>query len=177
MRERSVSFYKKLILFGIGALILIPTGLAIFLSFENLSMKSRLADEDRLADDAVTIGTTQIEPAGVARDEPVLSYQTLYPAFKAGFFGFNDDLAGDKSIFLTFDDGPSPGTAEILDVLKKHGVPATFFVNGKVVGNLEAAAKVVLNPRASIDGNISAAGLSMMDGAELKGSVNVHKPV
>ena len=49
-------------------------------------------------------------------------------------------------------------------------------VNGKVVGNLEAAAKVVLNPRASIDGNISAAGLSMMDGAELKGSVNVHKP-
>jgi cytoskeletal protein CcmA (bactofilin family) len=48
-------------------------------------------------------------------------------------------------------------------------------VNGKVAGNLESSAKVVLNPRACIDGNITAAGLSMMDGAELKGSVNVHK--
>lgn len=48
-------------------------------------------------------------------------------------------------------------------------------VNGKVVGNLEASAKVVLNPRASVDGNITALGLSMMDGAELKGSVNVRK--
>jgi len=48
-------------------------------------------------------------------------------------------------------------------------------VNGKVTGNLESNAKVVLNPRACVDGNITAAGLSMMDGAELKGSVNVHK--
>lgn len=48
-------------------------------------------------------------------------------------------------------------------------------VNGKIVGNLESSAKVILNPRASVDGNISASGLSMMDGAELKGSVNVRK--
>jgi peptidoglycan/xylan/chitin deacetylase (PgdA/CDA1 family) len=29
---------------------------------------------------------------------------------------------------LTFDDGPSPGTAVVLDVLRGAGVPATFFV-------------------------------------------------
>ncbi len=36
----------------------------------------------------------------------------------------------DKVIYLTFDDGPGPYTAELLDVLKKHNVKATFFVCG-----------------------------------------------
>lgn len=36
--------------------------------------------------------------------------------------------AASKTISLTFDDGPDPTwTREILDVLHKHGVPATFF--------------------------------------------------
>ena len=36
----------------------------------------------------------------------------------------------DRRIALTFDDGPTPWTADILDVLSKHRVPATFFVVG-----------------------------------------------
>ena len=35
------------------------------------------------------------------------------------------------TVYLTFDDGPSENTPEILDILKKHGVKATFFVTGK----------------------------------------------
>ena len=35
-----------------------------------------------------------------------------------------------KIIYLTFDDGPSPYTSELLDILKKHNVKATFFVVG-----------------------------------------------
>lgn len=35
-----------------------------------------------------------------------------------------------KRVFLTFDDGPSSVTPEILDILKKHDVKATFFVLG-----------------------------------------------
>jgi len=39
-----------------------------------------------------------------------------------------------KEIALTFDDGPVPrGTPKILEVLKKEGVKATFFVVGKMV--------------------------------------------
>jgi peptidoglycan/xylan/chitin deacetylase (PgdA/CDA1 family) len=34
----------------------------------------------------------------------------------------------EKTLFLTIDDGPSSATPLILDVLRKHGVPATFFV-------------------------------------------------
>lgn len=34
----------------------------------------------------------------------------------------------EKTIYLTFDDGPSVHTEELLDVLKEYGVKATFFV-------------------------------------------------
>lgn len=42
--------------------------------------------------------------------------------------------AGGRRVALTFDDGPTPPSTErILDVLKQHGVTATFFVNGRWV--------------------------------------------
>lgn len=36
-----------------------------------------------------------------------------------------------KTVYLTFDDGPSSNSQKILDVLDKHGVKATFFVTGQ----------------------------------------------
>ena len=38
---------------------------------------------------------------------------------------------GIKRVYLTFDDGPSPNTDKILDILKEYDVKATFFVVGK----------------------------------------------
>lgn len=35
---------------------------------------------------------------------------------------------GKRLVCLTFDDGPSSTTGEVLDILKEEGVPATFFV-------------------------------------------------
>jgi len=37
---------------------------------------------------------------------------------------------GKKTVYLTFDDGPSPVTPRVLEVLKKYEVKATFFVIG-----------------------------------------------
>ena len=37
-------------------------------------------------------------------------------------------IPSDKSIYLTFDDGPGPYTAELLDILARYNVKATFFV-------------------------------------------------
>lgn len=39
-----------------------------------------------------------------------------------------------KCVALTFDDGPGPYTARLLDTLKKNGVRATFFMLGENVG-------------------------------------------
>jgi hypothetical protein len=36
-----------------------------------------------------------------------------------------------KHAYLTFDDGPYPSTASVLDVLRALQVKATFFLNGK----------------------------------------------
>ena len=47
-----------------------------------------------------------------------------------------------KVIYLTFDDGPSAHTAELLDVLKKYNVKATFFVvNTSKISMIKRAAQ------------------------------------
>ena len=40
-------------------------------------------------------------------------------------------IPGGKVIYLTFDDGPGPHTARLLNILKKYNVKATFFVTDK----------------------------------------------
>ncbi|HVV44742.1 MAG TPA: polysaccharide deacetylase family protein [Bryobacteraceae bacterium] len=40
---------------------------------------------------------------------------------------------GRKALALTFDDGPSPATGRILDILESYGAPATFFQCGRNV--------------------------------------------
>ena len=44
--------------------------------------------------------------------------------------GEYDKYEGQKIVALTFDDGPGPYTAELLDFLQQEGVRATFFVLG-----------------------------------------------
>lgn len=43
----------------------------------------------------------------------------------------NNEGLNVRKVYLTFDDGPSSNTAEILDVLEQYDVKATFFVVGK----------------------------------------------
>jgi len=38
---------------------------------------------------------------------------------------------GNKVVYLTFDDGPGPHTAKLLNILKKYNVKATFFVTNQ----------------------------------------------
>lgn len=50
------------------------------------------------------------------------------------YISFEDNVREEDepmTVYLTFDDGPSENTPEILEILKKHGVKATFFVTGK----------------------------------------------
>ena len=48
--------------------------------------------------------------------------------------------ADTKRAFLTFDDGPSSNTNQILDILKEKGIKATFFVLGS---NVEKKPEIV----------------------------------
>lgn len=44
---------------------------------------------------------------------------------------YKDELIQGKKVYLTFDDGPSSHTEEILDILSNYDEKATFFVTGK----------------------------------------------
>lgn len=51
-----------------------------------------------------------------------------------------------KTIAITFDDGPMPAfTPQLLDLLKKEQVPATFFLIGKNIAGNEALVKRMVN--------------------------------
>jgi len=53
------------------------------------------------------------------------------PQWDIDFIKARKGLSNKKTVFLTFDDGPDPRwTNTILDILKKEGIPATFFVVG-----------------------------------------------
>lgn len=59
-----------------------------------------------------------------------------------------DNLAGENDllkVYLTFDDGPSKNTNEILDILDDYGVKATFFVTGKEDEESKAAYQRIVN--------------------------------
>lgn len=43
---------------------------------------------------------------------------------------WNFDAPATKTVYLTFDDGPSENTQAVLDILDKYGIKATFFVTG-----------------------------------------------
>lgn len=49
-----------------------------------------------------------------------------------------------KKIYLTFDDGPSPYTQRILDILDEYDVKATFFVQGKTGDYASSAYKRIV---------------------------------
>lgn len=53
------------------------------------------------------------------------------------------DTKGKKYIALTFDEGPSSRTSEILDILKEKDAKATFFVSGDKVAAVPAAVKAI----------------------------------
>ena len=117
-------------------LILIPTTLSIYLFAQVRSLNRQLdtagsqlaAMQEQLPSTAPEGGEpTPAEPEPPAAEVP--AYTELYPELYA-----DDSLRGtvdvDNAVYLTFDDGPSARTDEILEILDKYGIKATFFVVG-----------------------------------------------
>lgn len=55
------------------------------------------------------------------------------------------DKDGEKYIALTFDEGPSSRTQDILDILEEKDVKATFFVSGDKVADNSSAVKAIVD--------------------------------
>lgn len=59
----------------------------------------------------------------------------------------------EKVAYLTFDDGPSPVTLQVLDILQAHDVKATFFVVGRNIPGNEAILQRILAEGHTIGGH------------------------
>lgn len=55
-----------------------------------------------------------------------------------------DDESAGRKVYLTFDDGPSRYTEEILDILDEYEIRATFFVVGKEDDNAKEALRQIV---------------------------------
>lgn len=153
-RPRRVALLKKLIIAFLILGILIPTVLCIvlFVKVSKLQQQidSLLAQERTNQQVQETVEFTQEIPFAASADD-VWNRQTGTVTAETGS---SQTVSGDAQdvewaqesgqqvqedgrseqftdVYLTFDDGPSQNTEEILDILKQYDVKATFFVIGK----------------------------------------------
>lgn len=63
-------------------------------------------------------------------------------AYQPGKF-YYEGKTQEKIIALTFDDGPGPATPALLDLLQKHHIRATFFMEGSQIEKRPAIARQV----------------------------------
>lgn len=90
------------------------------------------------SDDAsapAAFGTSaSLSPSASPSPTPDLSWRdadfAVDPARPAG----TEEATGPKTVFLTFDDGPSQNTERVLDILDRYEAKATFFVTGLMPG-------------------------------------------
>ncbi len=130
-RRKRIRLLKKIILGTIAAAIIIPIVISIVLGVRVISLRNKVSE----LEEALLIygngieGTTGVYTAAnieeSPRDEMQEDQLTEDEMTQQNLDGYQ------KQIYLTFDDGPSQNTDEILDILKEYDVKATFFVLGK----------------------------------------------
>ena len=79
-----------------------------------------------------------------------LIFYIVYPQID---FSKNTILRGPKNknwVMLTFDDGPSQDTPQLLDLLRKYKVPATFFLLGEKILRYPSIAQAIVHDGHSI---------------------------
>lgn len=116
----SVRFYKHIILLLIAIIVIASTSTAIYLSIQNNALKEKNV---HLEQNLLRMDHLKRAPYYTAS----FGYQKLFPDLSVNCdFTFEDDKP--KSVYLTFDDGPSKITNEVLDILFERHIHATFFV-------------------------------------------------
>ena len=125
----SVRFFKHLIVVMIVLLIFGLSIAAISLAAINKNYKSQISD---MQSGTILAQSNLVEEE--YQNSLSIEYQERYPDLYATPAEMR--RIEPKTVYLTFDDGPSNRTAEILDILKKEDIKATFFIIGKE-GNKE----------------------------------------
>ena len=140
----SVRFFKNMILLAVIVMIAVPTGFAIHLNSRLRSTEQLLSEERETPADSPDVSqdaeADQLQMVIKRTDADIFQadgdtfqaespYADLYPDFYAPQ-ELSANVRETNVLYLTFDDGPSARTEEILDILAEKNVKATFFVVG-----------------------------------------------
>ena len=90
-------------------------------------------DEDKETEDVEEVGSLQkYDPTKIIKGGNIIGIAKDYavPSSDVSKILANTYKNENKSIFLTFDDGPTSSTKSVLDILDKENINATFFVLG-----------------------------------------------
>ena len=119
-RKKRVQRLKKIIIAIVVTLLVFPSIFCVVLTFK-IGKLERQIEELRTGNRKsleIVWNEEEAFSEGMILGEDALNSQK------------EDPNAGLKKVYLTFDDGPSIYTKDILDVLKRYNVKATFFVTG-----------------------------------------------
>ena len=140
--SKRIRYLRRLILITVAAACLIPTCICVILAIRydrlNTRYEQSQADlawyRDKYGNEMEILGTQEesaVEESSFAEDVTPEGMDVDYATIDVSGAQNPEDIEGTRYVYLTFDDGPSTYTDEILDILAEYDVKATFFVCGK----------------------------------------------
>ena len=140
--SKRIRYLRRLILTSVAAACLIPICICVILAVRYDRLNSRYeqakADLDwyreRYGSEKDILTAMDYEPTPEESGTTSPNFEQMdvdYATVDVSGAQNPEDIEGTRYVYLTFDDGPSIYTDEILDILAEHDVKATFFVCGK----------------------------------------------
>lgn len=142
--SKRIRYLRRLILTSVAAACLIPICICVILAvrYDRLNSKYEQARADldwyreRFGNekDILALEDTKEAPSEGGESSSAPTFESMdvdYATVDVSGAQNPEDIEGTRYVYLTFDDGPSIYTDEILDILAEYDVKATFFVCGK----------------------------------------------
>ena len=142
--SKRIRYLRRLILTSVAAACLIPICICVILAvrYDRLNSKYEQAKADldwyreRFGNekDILALEDADEAPSESGEGSSAPTFESMdvdYATVDVSGAQNPEDIEGTRYVYLTFDDGPSIYTDEILDILAEYDVKATFFVCGK----------------------------------------------
>ena len=135
-RQRRVQRLKRLIVIMLVMVFVIPVTISIVLAVQLHGLGKQVNElQAEIASMQIQLEEQKVDAADsqeLTEEEASADVQTLENQnVWSESSGITPADSGIHKVYLTFDDGPSANTDQILDILDEYGVKATFFVVGK----------------------------------------------
>lgn len=133
---------RRRIIFGAILIVLIASGVSIYAHERNTDKDTKTAtiqqDQSKQKNTSEETKQEAPKPTDIMPGQNIIYAANSYavPANDVyRMINTGDKVNDEKEVFLTFDDGPSENTSNILKILKEENVHATFFVLGSQLKN------------------------------------------